>query len=86
MKKFIALVVAGIASLVASQAQAGILVRQCAAQAFCPQTGRTVACLVYSDPFYGQSCTFEARMGYGVRCTGWDLAGRWVVYQDYCIY
>lgn len=42
--------------------------------------------MVYANPFYGQSCTFEFQHGYGVRCTGWDVYGRWVVFQDYCIY
>ena len=59
---------------------------QCSAQAFCPQTGRFVACTVYADNFRGQTCSYESRYAYGVRCSGWDLAGRWVVYQDYCIY
>jgi hypothetical protein len=86
MKNKFFLMVAGMASLAASQAGAGVALQQCSAQAFCPQTGRFVSCTVYSDPVYGQSCTYETRLGYGVRCTGWDLAGRWVVYQDYCIY
>ena len=94
MKKFILLLVAGFSLMtVSAQARASeelaadaMAVQQCSAQAFCPQTGRVVACTVYSDPVYGQSCTWESRIGYGVRCTGWDVFGRWVVYQDYCIY
>ncbi|MBU6376433.1 MAG: hypothetical protein KGQ59_10590 [Bdellovibrionales bacterium] len=66
--------------------QAHAVVHSCYARAFCPQTGRAVSCMVYSDPFYGQSCSYESKLGYGVRCTGWDLYGNWVVYQDYCIY
>lgn len=58
--------------------------RQCVAQTFCPQTGRLISCAVYADPFYGQTCTFEFKYGYGVRCQGWDLFGSWAVYQDYC--
>ena len=71
-------------SAVTSPAQAAL--QNCFAQAFCPQTGRMTSCLVYADPFLGQSCTYEFQQGYGVRCTGWDIYGRWVVYQDYCIY
>jgi len=58
----------------------------CQAEALCPQTGRVLRCAVYADPWFGQSCTYEAQVGYGVRCTGWDVYGRWVVFQDYCIY
>ncbi len=68
----------------ASQSHAAI--QTCYAQAFCPQTGRTVACRVYADPFFGQSCTYEYKLGYGVRCTGWDVYGGWVVFEDYCVY
>lgn len=60
--------------------------QQCAAQAYCPQRGRFVTCTVYADPVLGQSCTYETRYAYGVRCRGWDLLGRWVVFEDYCIY
>jgi len=59
---------------------------QCAAQAYCPQTNRFVSCTVYADTFRGQVCSYESKYAYGVRCTGWDIAGNWVVYQDYCIY
>ncbi len=88
MKKLLMTVAAGILFNLAASAPAtsGVAVHQCVAQAFCPQTGRTVSCTVFSDPVYGQSCTYEARLGYGVRCTGWDVFGRWVVFQDYCIY
>ena len=100
MKKLLALTVAGILAVnlgsIASMAQVAssdlnqdfdnTALTQCAAQAFCPQSGRTVSCTVYADTFRGQTCTYEAQFGYGVRCRGWDLAGNWVVYQDYCIY
>jgi len=87
MKKISAVVfglIALAAMAFANQAHAGL--QSCYASTFCPLTGRSVACQVYADPFLGQSCTFEFRHGYGVRCTGWDVFGRWVVFQDYCIY
>ncbi|MFN7684064.1 MAG: hypothetical protein ACK5QT_01450 [Oligoflexia bacterium] len=57
---------------------------QCTAHAYCPQSGRTAACIVYANPALGQTCTWDARYAFGVRCTGWDVFGRWVVYQDHC--
>jgi hypothetical protein len=87
MKKLFALVfglIAVAAMAFASQAHAAL--QSCYASAFCPQTGRTVSCMVYANPYYGQSCTYEFQTGVGVRCTGWDIYGRWVVFQDYCIY
>ena len=87
MKKIFAVFFGLIAiAAVAFANQSHAALQSCYATAFCPQTGRSVACQVYANPFLGQSCTFEFSHGYGVRCTGWDVFGRWVVFQDYCIY
>jgi hypothetical protein len=56
----------------------------CAAQTFCPQSGRNVSCYVYADAYRGIYCTQEWAFGYGVRCTGYDVFGNWVVYGVSC--
>ncbi|MEN9723114.1 MAG: hypothetical protein RJB38_1100 [Pseudomonadota bacterium] len=87
MKKLFAVgfgLIALAAVVFAKQSHAALY--SCYANAFCPQTGRTASCMVYANPYLGQQCTYEYQTGVGVRCTGWDSFGRWVVFEDYCIY
>ena len=46
--------------------------------------GRVIRCEVFSNPYYGQRCTWFVAPYQVVECRGWDLFGNWVVVGDRC--